>query len=55
MNNPHLPVEDRPDDERDAIDRDNVEETSGAMPFIHHLEDLRKSLWKASQIGRAHV
>jgi len=48
MNNPHLPVEDRPDDERDGIDRDNVEETSGAMPFIQHLEDLRQALWKAS-------
>lgn len=47
MNNPHLPVEDRPDPEIEHDD-EPLEESSGAMPFIQHLEDLRKALWKSS-------
>ncbi|MEY4069759.1 MAG: Sec-independent protein translocase protein TatC [Candidatus Eisenbacteria bacterium] len=55
MNNPHLPIEEqeqepRPDDagSYDAEVESEAAEGGGAMPFLQHLEDLRKALWKSS-------
>lgn len=51
MSNPHLPVEEAQDPdavEVDPYDADASEGAAGAMPFLHHLEDLRKALWKSS-------
>jgi sec-independent protein translocase protein TatC len=44
VNNPHRPLEvvPRRDDEEEVI------EGAHAMPFLSHLEDLRRALWKAS-------
>ncbi|MCE9627625.1 MAG: twin-arginine translocase subunit TatC [Candidatus Eisenbacteria bacterium] len=49
MSNPHLPPQEELDpDHPDYVDPDEVEESHGAMPFLQHLDDLRKALWKSS-------
>lgn len=51
MSNPHLPVEEPKDPDvvdLDPLDDDEAEGAQGPMPFLQHLEDLRKALWKSS-------
>lgn len=51
MSNPHSPVEEPHDPDAvdvDPYDVDAGEGAAGAMPFLRHLEDLRKALWKSS-------